>query len=321
MNFPQRLLAGGVFAGLRLLGLLPLRWLHAGGRALAVLYRVLRLYEWRIARRNLDLCFRQAPVAERDRLLRDALRQSAMTLMEWPRLWTGPAGRALSLVRQVHGLDHFQAALAAPAGLIVAAPHQGDWELLNRWLASCTPLSIVYRPPDSIAMERVLLRARAAPGVRQVRAESGAVRSLFRVLRAGGVVGILPDQQPKRGDGEFAPFFGIEAFTMTLLSRLARRTGAQVLFAWAERVAGGAAFDIHLLPAPAGIDAADLRMATTALNQGVEACVLGNPAQYLWGYKRFSMRPGDQPGLYRNLDRRFDPGSHVATRPPSGTRT
>ncbi|HET6604008.1 MAG TPA: lipid A biosynthesis lauroyl acyltransferase [Xanthomonadaceae bacterium] len=304
MNLPQRLLAGGVFASLRLLGLLPLRWLHAGGRGLAVLYRLLRLYEWRIARRNLDLCFAHVPVDERDRLLREALRQSAMTLMEWPRLWTGPPGRALSLVREVHGLGHFEAALAGPAGLIVAAPHLGDWELLNRWLASRTPLSIVYRPPDSRAMEAVLLRARAAPGVTQVRAESGAVRSLFRVLHAGGVVGILPDQQPKRGDGEFAPFFGIEAFTMTLLSRLAQRTGAQVLFAWAERVDAGRAFDIHVLPAPEGIDAADQRVATAALNRGVEACVRQNPAQYLWGYKRFSMRPGDQPGLYRDLDRR-----------------
>ena len=43
------------------------------------------------------------------------------------------------------------------------------------------------------------------------------------------MVGILPDQQPKAGEGEFAPFFGKPALTMTLLGRLAQRSGAQVL--------------------------------------------------------------------------------------------
>src|SRR5690606_40232572 len=82
--------------------------------------------------------------------------------------------------------------------------------------------------------------------VRQVRAEGPAVRQLWKVLKEGGAVGILPDQQPKAGDGEFAPFFGKQALTMTLLSRLAERTGAPVLFAWCERVGEGPQFELHV---------------------------------------------------------------------------
>src|SRR3546814_6041660 len=76
-----------------------------------------------------------------------------------------------------------------------------------------TPLAILYRPPESAVGEAFLRRVRADEGdrVTQVRAEGPGNRQLFKVLKAGGVVGILPDQQPKAGDGEFAPFFGVQA--------------------------------------------------------------------------------------------------------------
>src|SRR3546814_2996073 len=104
-----------------------------------------------------------------------------------------------------------------------------------------TPLAILYRPPESAVGEAFLRRVRADEGdrVTQVRAEGPGIRQLFKVLKAGGVVGILPDQQPKAGDGEFAPFFGVQALTMTLLGRLAERSGARVLFGYCERLGAG----------------------------------------------------------------------------------
>ena len=84
----------------------------------------------------------------------------------------------------------------------------------------------------------------------------------------GGVVAILPDQQPKAGDGEFAPFFGVQALTMTLLSRLADRTGSPVLLAWCERVGDGPRFDLHIEPAPAQIADADPQQVVHEQEQG-----------------------------------------------------
>jgi KDO2-lipid IV(A) lauroyltransferase len=110
------------------------------------------------------------------------------------------------------------------------------------------------------------------------------------------VIGILPDQQPKAGEGQFAPFFGTPALTMVLLSRLAQRTGATVLFAFAERLPNGAGFRIHILPAPHGIADDDLPTAVAALNRGVEDCVCIAPEQYQWAYKRYSIRPPQERG-------------------------
>jgi len=204
------------------------------------------------------------------------------------------------LVRDVHGEENQTAMRKSERGLIVVAPHLGCWELLNYWLAARMPLSIVYRPPKQANLEPFLLRARGELNVEQVRAEGAGVRTRYKRPQAGGAVGILPDQQPRQGEGEFAPFFGVEALTMVLVSRLAQRTNANVLFAFAERLSNGTGYDIHLRAAPDGIADTDLRVACTALNRGVEDCARIAFDQYQWHYKRNSLRPDKRvPNPYK----------------------
>jgi KDO2-lipid IV(A) lauroyltransferase len=305
-------------ASAALVARLPWRIQEALARGVARLWRITGAREARVAGRNLELAYPGlAPVergAMRDAVLLGTARQALDTLQPWTR----PPADALASIRQAHGADVFDAALARARaggpGVIVAAPHFGNWELLNRWLAARTEIAVLYRAPDSALGEAFLRRARAdtAGRVVQVRAEGPAMRQLFKRLQAGGVVGILPDQQPKRGDGVFAPFFGVPALTMTLLSRLAARTGATVLVAWCERIGGedgdggGPRFAIHVEPAPGAIADPDPVVAATALNAAVEAVARRDPAQYQWTYKRYTLRPSgrgeDNP--YRDLEGR-----------------
>jgi KDO2-lipid IV(A) lauroyltransferase len=200
-------------------------------------------------------------------------------------------GRAdnLRLVKAVRGREHLDAALGQGRGVIVSAPHYGNWELLIEVLASLAPFSLVYRVPEKRAGDVFLRLARRGENVTLVPAESTAMRPLFRALQRGELVGITPDQQPKLGAGEFAPFFGREALTLTLIPKLAQRSGAPVVYAWAEPVAGG--FDIVIEPGPDAIADPDLRVATTAMNAKVEAIARRRPDWYQWTYKRFSKRP------------------------------
>jgi KDO2-lipid IV(A) lauroyltransferase len=265
-----------------------------------------------VAGRNLELAYPGATAGERaamrDAILLGTARQAIDTLQPWTR----PPADALAMIRETHGVDAFDAALARAhaggPGVIVAAPHFGNWELLNRWLAARTEIAVLYRAPDSALGEAFLRRARAdtAGRVIQVRAEGPAMRQLFKRLQSGGVVGILPDQQPKRGDGVFAPFFGVPALTMTLLARLAARTGATVLFAWCERIGVGGEdgegprFAIHVQPAPAAVADPDPVVAATALNAAVEAIARRDPAQYQWTYKRYSRQLRARPDIDAN---------------------
>ncbi|HEY4583206.1 MAG TPA: lauroyl acyltransferase [Lysobacter sp.] len=293
-----RLLAALLHALACALARLPWRLLGAVADALAA--RMLRRgsREARVAARNLELAYPDLLPSERESLRLGVLRTTARQTLETLRLWTSPPARNLARIDEHIGAAHLDAAIAAGRGVIVLAPHYGNWELLNQWLASRTPLAILYAPPESLVMDAFLNRVRAAQGdtsrVTQIRAEAAGARQLFKWLQGGGVVGILPDQQPKQGDGEFAPFFGRTALTMSLAGRLAVRTGATVLLAWCERIgedAGGPRFALHVEPAPADVADRDVATSVAALNRAVEQVARRDPAQYQWTYKRFSIQP------------------------------
>ena len=281
---------------------LPWPWLQRVGDAVAARSVRRNSRESRVTGRNLELAYPELLPGQRDQLRRQILRTTARQALETLRLWTRPHAHNLAQIREHRGIAHFDAAVAAGRGVIVVAPHYGNWELLNQWLAARTPLAILYAPPDSAIGEAFLNRVRAAHAdpdgrerVTQVRAEGTAVRHLLKRLKDGGVVGILPDQQPKAGEGTFAPFFGVPALTMTLLGRLAHRTGATVLLAWCERVdsdpVNGSLFALHVEPAPAALADPDPARGAAALNAAVERIARRDPAQYQWTYKRYSLRP------------------------------
>lgn len=285
------------------LGRLPWPLLYRLGDGIAALARRLDTRESHVARVNLQIAYPQMLESEREEWHRAILRTTARQFLETMRFWTRPHADNLALIRQTQGVELFDAALASGKGLIVAAPHYGNWELLNQWLASRTPISVLYRPPEAEVGEAFLRRVRADAGdqVTQIRADGpAAVRHLLKLLRAGGVTGILPDQQPKAGDGEYVPFFGMTALTMTLLGRLASRTGATVLFAYCERVGPGPEFALRIEPAPADIADPDPQVATAALNAAVERIARRDPAQYQWTYKRWRWRPAgsNEPNPY-----------------------
>ncbi|OOG48616.1 lipid A biosynthesis acyltransferase [Rhodanobacter sp. C01] len=273
---------------LRLMALLPLRALHAIGGGLGRLLLWQRGQMVQNTAANLRIAGPSLDDAAQAALLHEVVIESGKSVSEIIKVWGAGAERALSLVHEVRGEALLDAALATGKGVIIAAPHLGCWELLNYWLCRKTPMAILYRPPRIAAVEQLLRKVRGALAPEQVRADGAGVRTLYKRLAAGGTVGILPDQKPRAGEGEFAPFFDRAALTMVLLPRLAARTGATVLFAFAERLPRGTGYRIHLLPAPARLDDADPVVACTALNQGVQDCVELAFAQYQWQYKRYS---------------------------------
>ena len=187
--------------------------------------------EARVARRNLELIAPGLAAGRtRTRGRCAILRATGSNLMETLRIWTRP--RADNLRAGARGARRRAAATRRRPqgrGVILAAPHFGNWELLIEYLASREPFSLVYRVPEKRFGDVFLRLARGGENVHLVPAETNAMRPLFRALKAGETVGITPDQQPKQGGGEFAPFFGLQALTLTPdpeAGRAQRRAGA-----------------------------------------------------------------------------------------------
>ncbi len=284
---------------LRLIAGLPLPRIHALGAFLGgLLWRIPNAVR-SLAAFNLNLCFSELTPAERNQLLRRNLIETGKGFLELGPLWLWPGQQVLGLVQgSVAGESALAAAVEQQRGAILLTPHLGAWEMAGLYYSSRYPLTILYRP-SRVGMDELSRQGRGRVGGRVVATDAAGIRALLAALRRGEVLGILPDQDPgEEGGGVFAPFFGIAASTMTLVSRLALKTGAPVFLTWAERLPQGRGYTLHLRSLPEVTSAASLEESAMALNRGVEAAVRSLPTQYLWAYKRFKTRPPDQPKLY-----------------------
>lgn len=294
--FKERLAAAVV----RLAARLPLSALQRLGWTLGHLFVVWPNKQRRNALINIRLCHPNLTPQEQVVLRDRTLREFGRTYLEIAYLWLRPVSEVLALVTEVRGgelLDR-PAGQGAGKGVIVLSPHLGAWELAGLYLAAQGPTTIFYKPQR--LLDDLIREARGRSGATLAPTNPGGVRLLIQALERGEYAGILPDQEPKGESGAvFAPFFGVPAYTMLLVSRLARRTGARVIFMFAERLGPGRGFRMHCIAAPEGVDSEDDGVAATALNLGVEQCVAICPEQYVWPYKRFRRRPEGPPSPYR----------------------
>jgi len=108
----------------------------------------------------------------------------------------------------------------------------------------------------------------------------------------------LPDQEPAEGGGQFSPFFGRPAYTMTLLSQLVAKTKCKVISGVAVREEKGRGFAIEFKELDHELPSAGITESVNALNQNIQAITQRNPEQYQWEYKRYKKSPEDLADLY-----------------------
>src|SRR3546814_697259 len=225
------------------------------------------------------------------------------SLIEYPIFWTGDARRVHALGVEIHGRELIDAALAHGKGLVVAAPHLGSFEAAVIPMTAHYRFTGMYKPVKNGALDQLSRQGRTRFGGRLVaivkRQGKRAIGSeLLRALKRGEIVYALPDRDPPRGQGVFAPYFGINAHSPILTARLIQATGARLLLCTGERLPKGRGFIVRFIEPPVGYDSDDLGVATTALNRGIENCVRACPDQNWWAYKRFRRRPYGEYCLY-----------------------
>lgn len=283
---------------LRILSWFPFPVLQFLGNLQGYLSGILKSRHYHTIEANLLYCFPDWTSRQRAEFTRRNLQETAKTVMEMGAIWCWPCQKTENLIRDVQGRPLLDAALAKKRGVILLTPHLGNWEMVGFFAAQVANVTSLYAPAKIPALDRLIYTGRTRNGSTLVPTNAVGVKALFKALKAGEIVIMLPDQVPGEGSGVFAPFFGKPALTMTLLASLARRTGAEVLCCYGKRRSDRRGFDICLRPAPDSITAADEVLAATAVNTAVEQCVNDCSEQYQWGYKRFREREGVEPRLY-----------------------
>ena len=265
--------------------LLPLPAVHGLGVCLGWLGSMLSFKYARLTKINLQSSGIYQDEIEFKRAVRQNIGESGKALLETLAIWFRNDKRQLSLVRSFDGWNHIEAGLASGKGIIFLTPHMGCFEITSLYVATRHPVNVLYRPPRHGWMLPLMNMGRKRGQIILAQANIHGVKQLLQAIKRGEAIGMLPDQAPLEGEGEWAPFFGRPAYTMTLVSKLAKKTGAQVLMVFGERLSYGRGYDIHIRPiADGGINT------PTLLNTEIERTVMQCPTQYLWGYDRYKAR-------------------------------
>ena len=265
--------------------LLPLPAVHGLGVLLGWLGAILSFKHARLTKINLQASGIYQDEIEFKRAVRQNIGESGKALLETLAIWFRNDKRQLSLVRSFDGWNHIEAGLARGKGIIFLTPHMGCFEITSLYVATRHPVTVLYRPPRHAWMLPLMNMGRKRGKIILAQANIHGVKQLLQAIKRGEAIGMLPDQAPLEGEGEWAPFFGRPAYTMTLVSKLAKKTGAQVLMVFGERLSYGRGYDIHIRPiADGGINT------PTLLNTEIERTVMQCPTQYLWGYDRYKAR-------------------------------
>ena len=225
-------------------------------------------------------------------LLPEAIAQAGKNILELPFIWCARPERVLKTAT-IHNWSIAQAALDSGRGVIFLTPHLGCFEIIAQAIASRTPLTALYRPPNKIILKPLLEQARAREQLMLAPANISGVRTLLKVLRKGGAVGLLPDQVPQLGEGVWTDFFGRQAYTMTLPAKLAQMSGAQLVLSFAERLPLGKGYAIHFVAFDDALSGS-LEQQTRAINAAMEQLIARCPAQYFWSYNRYKGTPPSQ---------------------------
>jgi KDO2-lipid IV(A) lauroyltransferase len=270
---------------------LPLSFLQSLAKCLGACLYYLPTKTKVVTEKNLSTCFPKRSDTELEKLTRASLTNTACTMLEMGKSWVPPMEESLKLVVDSEGEEQFFSAARSSSGVILLAPHIGNWEIFGFHLCDKLKSTWLYQPPKFKLLDELITKTRSRAGIEMTPTNRAGVSNVLGALKRGEVVGILPDQIPSAEGGEFAPFFGEPAFTMTLVSRLIQKTQAKVFCGFAKRLSGAKGYKVIVEEAKSDIYSKDINKSLIALNKTIEKTILISVEQYSWEYKRFRKRP------------------------------
>ncbi len=248
----------------------------------------------RVTLTNLRACFPEMPEAERERIGQLTFRNLVRAALDHSVLWNADRQTIENYIK-VEGEEHVHDAANRP--LIMIAPHFVGLDAGGvRFNTLARGVSIYSRQKNPV-WDEWLLKGRQRFNDPVLLARQGIdMRSVVRTVRDGLPLYYLPDMDLGPVNSVFVPFFGVQAATIPMVSRIARMTGARVVMAVTEMTDDG--YVLHFEPPWENFPGESVEEDTARMNRELERWVLRLPTQYFWTHKRFKTRPEGEASLY-----------------------
>ena len=264
-----------------LVSLIPLFFIQLIGVLIGHLFNFLNLRSRDILVDNLTNSNVYSNKSDLKRAINTNIGETGKTILEAFAIWTSKEKRILGWIKEVKGLDAIEKAQKNKKGIIFLTPHLGCYEITSIYYGSKFPLSVLYRPPRQKWLINLIKKGRQKGFQTLAPTDKSGVKQILGALKKNEAIGILPDQAANKGEGEWVDFFGRPAYTMVLVSKLVKKTGANVIMTFGERLGNGKGFKIHFET----IDP-DAVSTPSKLNKLLEREIRKAPTQYLWNYDK-----------------------------------
>ena len=254
--------------------------------------------------RNLEIAFPEKNIAERAAILRGTFENLGRVLGDLSQFHKYDRERLAELID--YELDDTSRELyehqQEGQGVLITTGHLGNWEMLVLGFAALyEPISYLARPLDNPMLDDMLNEKRTRFGNNPISKTNSAMLAA-RILRDGGILGVLADVNAHPKEGVFVSFFGKPACTSSGAAMLARRSNALIFptFCVWEKEKRRYRF-VHgsvIKPAHTGDRKQDIIATTAAYTAEIEKLIRQYPEQWMWIHKRWKTRPPGQPSPY-----------------------
>jgi KDO2-lipid IV(A) lauroyltransferase len=283
---------------------LPFRALQRVGAALGLFCWHVIPFRRRVVLANLSACFGDTlDAAAIQRLARDFYVQLGTTLLEFCGYWRLKPEQIQELVT-VEGAEHVETVRGFDKGALLVSGHFGNWELLGAWLAaSGFDVSFMIKTQSNLRVDRLQNDVRARAGVGVIRT-GASVRDMVRVLRGGGLIGLLSDQDAGAA-GVIMDFVGQPASVFTGTATLVHKLKLPMVTGFMVRQRDGThklVVQEPVIPDPDWDEATALAEITRIHVQRLEAMVRKHPDHYFWVHRRWKSGRRDGAGARKEAD-------------------
>ena len=255
--------------------------------------RHLMIRRGRIAKINIKLCFPELNLEQQNTLWRKSFDSLAFSAFEFARGWWGHLHHR-EIMQPIAGLQHLLDAKDTGNGVLLISPHLTTLEYCNKILTQYVSMAAMYRPFDSEVLEWSVLNGRQSHGSMFKRDE---LRPVLRFLKTGGILWFAPDQETRRGDSVFVPFFKHQAWSLTSTHQIAKLSKVSVHPFFHMRMPDGS-YHVEIAPALENYPSDDPVQDTARVMAIFEQMIRRCPEQYLWLHARFKRQP-DGKSLYQ----------------------
>ncbi len=286
-----------LYAFIWILAQLPYQVIIISGSWLGRLVKLLAKSRHKVIATNLTICYPKLSTINKRKLVNQHFSELGIMLTQTIKAFLGST-KKLEEKSIIKGGEHIEACLENNQGILLVAGHFTALDMGGKIFGKKYPIAGMYRPHKHPLTEYIVTKSRLKYTTNMFKRDE--LRPIVKHLKTGGVLWYAPDQDYRRGQSVFAPFFNHPASTITATHQLARLSKCKVMYFHVQRNKKTPFYTVIISPPLKNFPSKDPIADTTRINQGIEEMVKRNPAEYLWVHKRFKTTPKGIKNPYKS---------------------